>query len=129
MMGSLSGPERVWVRKAKRTDTTTTTSRDSRKTTKKTFGGQQDPSSLYCVAPRNEDETLKLRDLLGTANTLTVMIEVFYSIKQVLLIRNQAAVDENGGRGRRKLTALGGHGGNIWLSIARREWGGGGCRI
>jgi hypothetical protein len=36
MMGSVPGPERVCLRKAKRTETTTTTSRDSRKTTKKT---------------------------------------------------------------------------------------------
>jgi hypothetical protein len=36
MTGSVPGPERVCLRKAKRTETTTTTSRDSRKTTKKT---------------------------------------------------------------------------------------------
>jgi hypothetical protein len=36
MTGSVPGPERVCLRKAKRTETTTTTSRDSRKTTKNT---------------------------------------------------------------------------------------------
>lgn len=115
MRGSLSGPERVWFRKAKRTETTTTTSRDSRKTTKKTSWSQQ------ILLDTGESGLISELNVPGTANRLTVMIAVC-SIKNDLIMGFYHA-----GEGERagKVTALGGHGGNIWLAMPSRKWGGG----
>ena len=56
--GSWSGPDRVCLRKAKRTETTTTTSRDSLKTTKKTRFGGDEKSGKEEAVDQSVDESL-----------------------------------------------------------------------
>jgi hypothetical protein len=90
MMGSVPGPERVCLRKAKRTETTTTTSRDSRKTTKKTalvsYWG------LYSSVVRGSV-------LLGTAKTLIAMVADYST--EIVVERERKEGGVHGGIGGR----------------------------